>query len=36
MSTINIMIAVDVETAQSTASGTTITQGYIYDRYDRV
>ena len=32
MSTINIMIAVDVETAQSTASGQTITQGlYMID-----
>lgn len=32
MSTINIMIAVDVETAQSTASGSTITQGlYMID-----
>jgi hypothetical protein len=32
MATINIMIAVDVETAQSTASGQTITQGlYMID-----
>jgi hypothetical protein len=32
MATINIMIPIDVETAQSTASGTTITQGlYMID-----